>query len=126
MAEPTATDFREVTVADLSRRDWVTLGWGMTWRGMVILVASCCVSGAAGFVLGGIVGVVIVALGAQLSQFILPLRCLGGIIGLFIGFWFFTTGFKWELAARFGRLRLALHSVALSSLPSSIASATDR
>src|SRR5438552_10908153 len=108
MDQLTSIPKAQVSPKELSLHDWLRLWWGFAWRGIMIIAGSALSAGAAGFVTGGVIGLVLVMCGLGVAPFKLPMQILGAGLGLVIGFAFFILWFEWILRSHFGGLCLVL------------------
>jgi hypothetical protein len=98
----------EVSLQQLSRKDWAHLIWGIWWRGFVFLLVRTLVGGVVGGVIGAVFGIVAGVSGTPIESNQLPLQITCVVVALPLAYWGYRFYVRWILRARYGSLRLAL------------------
>ena len=88
--------------------EWLRLVWGFFWRALSVTVLAAATAGAVGFVIGLLIGLVMVGIGLDVNEYGLMLNVIGGLIGLLIGFCTYYIYIRWLLKSKMGPFRLQL------------------
>lgn len=99
---------KEISLKELSFKNWIVLAWALFWRGLITATGGFIAGSIAGGILGFIVGIICGMTNYPFDSIKLPFQILCILLGLVIGLLFIILQLKWFFRAKFRNFRIAI------------------